>query len=45
MRKGVKSIYMTNPSKFFNVSYNFDLGEDANGDNPYRDLRINDCFL
>ena len=36
---------MANPTKFFNVSYNFDLGEDANGDNPYRNLRINDCFF
>ena len=36
---------MANPTKFFNVSYNFDLGEAANGDNPYRDLKINDCFF
>jgi len=33
------------PTKFFNVSYNFDLGEHENVDNPYRNLKINDCFF
>ena len=30
---------------FFNVSFNFDLGESANGGYPYRTININYCFF
>lgn len=36
---------MERPRKFFNVSYNFDLGEAANGGYPYRRIQVNNCFF
>lgn len=30
---------------FFNVRYNFDLGQDANGGYPYRIIRVDNCFF
>ena len=36
---------MENQPKFFNVRYNFDLGEAANGNNPYRQISVDNCFF
>jgi hypothetical protein len=36
---------MERPARFFNVSYNFDLGEAANGGYPYRRIQVNNCFF
>ena len=36
---------MATPNNFFNVRYNFDLGQDANGGYPYRQIRVDNCFF
>jgi hypothetical protein len=36
---------METPNKFFNVRYNFDLGQAANGGYPYRQISIDNCFF
>jgi hypothetical protein len=36
---------MANPTRFFNVSYNFDLGQAANGGYPYRRIQVDNCFF
>lgn len=36
---------MANQPRFFNVSFNFDLGEAANGAYPFRGINVNNCFF